>query len=533
MAWSLEIHQIDVGQGDSTLIIAKEDSNPNAVVKRGMLIDAGRGGQAQVVDDYIASQLDPADLKAVVVSSYDADHSGGIIDLLRADAIWEMVKIIEFAINSGINYGTNLTTMERFVVVAASVSYACLGGYATTNYTTNLANLQFGCLDYYRKHTPGTPTEAKARKIGFDGVLNFLGNNFNVVVVNAILRSNTLAIAKSTRNSIIPDAITKGSVDQYVRADIIDYLWSRAKVNRKRKRGQGTTTPPLPFETQDTYHNIAIYDIGLDKTANMSPEYEYAVAGNVLLSSTTAHVSNANLVRTRTKPALGAEIFWGNDTPPAVNPPQVYVWAINRKVRDGNSSATLTDTDDNAKSIGLVVKFNDFYYYLGGDLPQEAEEWIWDDLISNNARPWGNAKPDHICGFKAGHHGAKTSTSLDFLEDSEAKVCLISCGKNRQFDHPTDETINNLLDWRNAVQGFFLTGCAQGVANIPNANGVDQFSVIGNTAWVSGKDGYVDGHIHLEITANGSQGNHHTFYVNFQDVPPNSNTGTAVFFPFE
>lgn len=128
--------------------------------------------------------------------------------------------------------------------------------------------------------------------------------------------------------------------------------------------------------------------------------------------------------RTRLTPALGAEILW-NAGPRAaaapVNAPAVFVVAANRYVRGPPARQGPIGGDRcNNVSIGLIIRFNNFFFYTGGDLPSEGEDLALDDILSTRN---GNGLPDpqdpaarfpapnHICAFKCGHHGSATSTS--------------------------------------------------------------------------------------------------------------------------
>ena len=45
-----------------------------------------------------------------------------------------------------------------------------------------------------------------------------------------------------------------------------------------------------------------------------------------------------------------------------------------------------------------------------------------------------------------GHHGSKTSSSKDFIDEIEPKYSIISVGKNNRYGHPNKEVLNNLDD---------------------------------------------------------------------------------------
>ena len=46
--------------------------------------------------------------------------------------------------------------------------------------------------------------------------------------------------------------------------------------------------------------------------------------------------------------------------------------------------------------------------------------------------------------LKVGHHGSKTSSSKDFIDEIEPKYSIISVGKNNRYGHPNKEVLNTL-----------------------------------------------------------------------------------------
>ena len=46
--------------------------------------------------------------------------------------------------------------------------------------------------------------------------------------------------------------------------------------------------------------------------------------------------------------------------------------------------------------------------------------------------------------LKVGHHGSKTSSSIEFINEINPKYSLISVGKNNKFGHPNKEVLDNL-----------------------------------------------------------------------------------------
>ena len=48
--------------------------------------------------------------------------------------------------------------------------------------------------------------------------------------------------------------------------------------------------------------------------------------------------------------------------------------------------------------------------------------------------------------LKVGHHGSKTSTSLEFIEEIKPTYSIISVGKNNRYGHPNKEVLDNLAN---------------------------------------------------------------------------------------
>ena len=48
--------------------------------------------------------------------------------------------------------------------------------------------------------------------------------------------------------------------------------------------------------------------------------------------------------------------------------------------------------------------------------------------------------------LKVGHHGSKTSSSKEFIDEINPKYSIISVGKDNRYGHPNKEVLNNLKD---------------------------------------------------------------------------------------
>ncbi len=49
--------------------------------------------------------------------------------------------------------------------------------------------------------------------------------------------------------------------------------------------------------------------------------------------------------------------------------------------------------------------------------------------------------------LKVGHHGSSTSTTADFLEAVSPEICVISCGRNNSYGHPSNEVVSRIKEY--------------------------------------------------------------------------------------
>ncbi len=116
------------------------------------------------------------------------------------------------------------------------------------------------------------------------------------------------------------------------------------------------------------------------------------------------------------------------------------------------SSPLLTETtssknDYNSRSIVLLLSYKSFSALLTGDLEVGGEQAL---LQSGMIKP--------ITVLKVGHHGAKTSTSAEFVGVLRPEISIISVGKNNSYGHPSPQVIDLLQQngskvWRTDQMG--------------------------------------------------------------------------------
>ena len=109
------------------------------------------------------------------------------------------------------------------------------------------------------------------------------------------------------------------------------------------------------------------------------------------------------------------EILWPFDS--AQGKPSIEYWKVD------------PPADLNESSIIMRVSYGSICAYLTGDIPKEILETIID-------------KPCQI--FKVAHHGSKTGTNEEVMDEAKPKIAVIQVGKNNRFGHPYKEVVDLL-----------------------------------------------------------------------------------------
>lgn len=99
----------------------------------------------------------------------------------------------------------------------------------------------------------------------------------------------------------------------------------------------------------------------------------------------------------------------------------------------GESDPPQHGADENDMSIGLLVAFGGFRYWIGGDTEEPTERKLADrDQVRE------------VDVYVANHHGADNGSSDSLLADLNPSVVIISNGSNKQFRHPRQTTLERL-----------------------------------------------------------------------------------------
>lgn len=115
----------------------------------------------------------------------------------------------------------------------------------------------------------------------------------------------------------------------------------------------------------------------------------------------------------------------------------------------------ISDDIENANSIVLLVSINNNNFLFMGDATKETENSIIRNLNigDNSIKDEINKKIKNLKAIQIGHHGSKTSTSDELLDNIIVENAIIS-SKKEKFGHPHSEVLEK-LEKRNI--NFFIT----------------------------------------------------------------------------
>ena len=105
---------------------------------------------------------------------------------------------------------------------------------------------------------------------------------------------------------------------------------------------------------------------------------------------------------------------------------------------DNNKFHFLNNKDygnENDNSSVIYTELDNHKFLFMGDAGVEVEE----DLIEKY-------NLQDIDVLKVGHHGSRTSSGKNFIDEINPKYSIISVGKNNRYGHPNNEVLNNLKD---------------------------------------------------------------------------------------
>ena len=322
MAWTLEIHHIDVAQGDSTLVVAREvapliGAQP---IVRSCLIDGGRGNQANTVHAYVANILGNNPLSAIVATHLDGDHVNGIINLLTKRGVGPQARRLHPLYADTYVYDQG---WPRVFDENASINYV--------------------------RAINGRRTDSRANGVGL--------NRFRVTDVVA---SDPYMIAR------------------------IDKVLKLASF-----RIGAPAIPQLDIISQP--HYLIDLEILWNGFNGGRP------AGAPTITCVAANLYTAVNGGGHTGP------FGGNGVDPK-----------------------------NEKSLGFLVQYTNFKYYIGGDLTSTQEDGNAPNGLHGRLNPTNN-NAGRVHAMKCSHHGSQHSSSQAFINHLRSRAAFISCGIGNGF----------------------------------------------------------------------------------------------------
>ena len=104
--------------------------------------------------------------------------------------------------------------------------------------------------------------------------------------------------------------------------------------------------------------------------------------------------------------------------------------------------------NENDNSNVIYTELDGYKFMFMGDASTTTEKEILDKY-----------KLPNIDVLKVGHHGSKTSSSIEFIDDINSKYSIISVEKNNRYGHPNKEVLENLEKskiYRTDMQGSIM-----------------------------------------------------------------------------
>ncbi|MBQ5310618.1 MAG: MBL fold metallo-hydrolase [Oscillospiraceae bacterium] len=96
--------------------------------------------------------------------------------------------------------------------------------------------------------------------------------------------------------------------------------------------------------------------------------------------------------------------------------------------------------DLNDYSVCSRLDYGNISWLFTGDLTQTGEEM----LISSGA-------DIDVTALKVGHHGSDTSSGRLFLKKTSPSLAVISCGKNNDYGHPSEDTLRRISKYTDRI----------------------------------------------------------------------------------
>jgi competence protein ComEC len=93
-----------------------------------------------------------------------------------------------------------------------------------------------------------------------------------------------------------------------------------------------------------------------------------------------------------------------------------------------------TNWESNSASIVAQLQYGDTYFMLTGDAPSGIEDYL--------VGSYGHLLKSDV--LKLGHHGSKTSSSMEFLKTVNPLYAIVSSGEDNRYGHPSKEVLDRV-----------------------------------------------------------------------------------------
>ena len=104
---------------------------------------------------------------------------------------------------------------------------------------------------------------------------------------------------------------------------------------------------------------------------------------------------------------------------------------VKLRILGPDSVWTARQTNPNEASVVVMAEYDGVKFLLTGDAELHEEAWM--------VRKWGAALDAHV--LKLGHHGSRTSSSAEFVDQVTPLIALASVGAANRYGHPSTETL--------------------------------------------------------------------------------------------
>lgn len=148
--------------------------------------------------------------------------------------------------------------------------------------------------------------------------------------------------------------------------------------------------------------------------------------------------------------------------------------AVNGYTHQGS----IVSSDENSKSIALVIHFDSFDYVITSDLTGGGDGTP--DMESLLAEEVGNVDVVHV-----GHHGSATSTNQAWVDALEPEHAVISCGNDNSYGHPTQGVLTRLESSPTLERIWQTEQCSGGTSSSVRVGGTITFTTTGDSMTVS------------------------------------------------